>query len=353
MKRIGSLLALFTMVAGCAANADPASTDSTGSTQQAVESGDDHGALIHYGDAEDFLESKARPIVFGHEGAGENFGADTSKPINDTVASVSLAYDQGAAIVEVDTELTKDGYAVAYHDFDFLPDYSCINSYTLAELQAKLPYVPTLEQVLDVARDRHGLMIIELKTPSPLCDPGDSTEQALVSRVVQAIDTERMGEKVIFDGFSPALLYIAKQLAPRIPRELDMDLLQLMKPAQVQANTGLTVTQITKADGLGLQWADVGPIYRLPGYTSVSQFFWAAKAVDAALVGVEQDFIGYSEQSQPGSVAQFVGAAHALGFKAVADPAKTAAEFAGFAAFGFDAAYCDDIPGSLALQPKR
>ncbi len=345
MKRIGSLLALFTLVAGCAANTDPTSeqTGSTASAEKRCEKIDS---------AEDFLASTARPMVIGHEGAGENFGADPTKPIHDTVASVTLAYDQGASVVEVDAVLTKDGYAVANHDFDFLADHTCINTYTLAQLQAKAPYIPKLEDVLKIAHKKQGVMIVELKTPSPMCDPGDASESAVVSRVVKAIRDTGTDKRVIFDGFSPAMLYLAKQLAPEIPRELDLDLLQLMTPDQVQANTGLTVTKIDKALNLGLQWANVGPIYRLPGYTSVNQFFYAATVVGAKIVGAEKDFIGFSESSAPGSVAQFVGAAHSLGFKAFADPAKTVAEFGWYASFGFDAAYCDDIPASLALQPK-
>ena len=44
-----------------------------------------------------------------------------------------------------------------------------------------------------------------------------------------------MSRQVIFDSFSPALLYLASQAAPEIPRELDLDGIQLLTPAQVQA----------------------------------------------------------------------------------------------------------------------
>ncbi|HEY8090480.1 MAG TPA: hypothetical protein VIF09_21615, partial [Polyangiaceae bacterium] len=243
-----------------------------------------------------------------------------------------------------------------------------INSLTLDELQAKVPYIPRLEQVLDVAREFHhrdgdrradgdkdgrwsGLLVVEMKTPSPLCDPGDTSERQLVSTVVDAIRDRGMDHATILDGFSPALVYLASQMAPEIPRELDLDLLQLLTPAQVQAATGLTVTPIQKTLNLGLQWGDVGPIYRLPAYTSVQQFFVTALTVGARIVDAEMDFIATSEQQQPGSASAWVGAAHGLGFKVVADPAKNAQQFAYFASFGFDGAYCDDIPGSLALQP--
>lgn len=327
MKTFSSFVAIAALLGGCSAQVDPApttgtSTTSTTSSALCGRSGPRHTAA-------EWLALDKAPLVIGHEGAGENFGADTTKPINDTIASVKLAYKQGASAVEVDAEMTKDGHIVAYHDFDFLPDYTCINSYTLDELQDKVPYIPTLESVLNQARRANrkshgmgGIMIVELKTPSPLCDPNDTSEQKFVSQVVRTVRRTKMEKAVIFDGFSPSLLYLAAQAAPEIPRELDLDLLQLMTPDQVQANTGLTVTPFNKQLSLGLTWADVGVIYRLPGYTDINQFFYAGFATGASALGVEQDFIGYNEQTNPGSVAQFVGAVHSFGMKAIANPAK-------------------------------
>lgn len=353
MRRIGSLVGLLVLLGGCSSSAG---APPTGTTSSALAGGDEDDTVQYT--AAQLLALNVHPLVIGHEGAGENFGTDPTKPINDTVDSVTLAYEQGASVVEVDAELTKDGQVVAYHDFDFLPDYTCINSYTLAELQAKVPYIPTLDSVLKVARRFNhtsktlsGIMVVEMKTRSPLCDPNDVEERPFVSAVVDVIHKTRMDAAVILDGFSPALDYLAQQMAPGIPRELDLDLLQLLTPAQVTAATGLTVTPIQKQLNLGLQWADVGVIYRLPGYTSVQQFFQTAVVVGASIIDGEQDFIVTSEQQQPGSVAQFVGVAHALGFKAFADPAKNVQQFGYYASFGFDGAYCDDIPSSLALQP--
>lgn len=345
-----SLIGVVLAVGGCSSGPTDSATSSASSAL-----GDPQ--TVQYTAAE-LLASNVHPLVIGHEGAGENFGADPTKPINDTVASVQLAYQQGASLVEVDAELTKDGQAVAYHDFDFLPDHTCINSYTLDELRDKVPTIATLDDVLRAARQANhtsktlsGIMMVELKTPSPLCDPNDVGELPLVTAVISSVHHTVMQDAVMFDGFSPALVYLAQQLAPEIPRELDLDLLQLLTPAQVTAATGMTVTPVQKTLNLGLQWADVGGIYRLPGYSSVSQFFYTAKVVGASIIDGEMDFIATSEQQQPGSIAQFVGAAHALGFKAYADPAKNVQQFGYFASFGFDGAYCDDIPSSLALQP--
>jgi glycerophosphoryl diester phosphodiesterase len=304
------------------------------------------------------LAANSKPLVIGHEGAGENFGTIPGKPINDTIDSVRLAYEQGASLVEVDVEITKDGQPVTYHDFDFLQDGSCINSYTLADLQTKVPYIPTLEAVLNQAKQFNrkstghmsGLLMIELKTPSPLCDPGDSSEVALVSTVVGTIRKLGMESAVMLDGFSPALLAIAQQLAPEIPRELDLDGLQLLTPDQAAAATGMPVTVIQKSDGLGLRWADVGYVYRLPGYDSVEEFIGIALYLQARIVGFEYDFIGPASQ-QPGAIPQLLGTLNYLGLKAFADPAHDAQTFGFYAGLGFDGAYTDDIPGSLLLQP--
>jgi hypothetical protein len=173
---------------------------------------------------------------------------------------------------------------------------------------------------------------------------------ALVSTVVNTVRKLDMQNAVIFDAFSPALLAIAKQLAPEIPRELDLDGLQLLTPDQAAAATGMPVTVIQKADGLGLQWADVGYVYRLPGYSSVDEFVGIALYLEARIVGFEYDFIGPASQ-QPGALPTLLGTLQYLGLKAYADPAHDAQTFGWYGAQGFDGAYTDDIPGSLQFQP--
>jgi hypothetical protein len=155
---------------------------------------------------------------------------------------------------------------------------------------------------------------------------------------------------VIFDSFSPALLYLASQEAPEIPRELDLDGLQLLTPAQVTAVTGLPVTIINKKISLGLTWAEIGPVFRLPGYASPTQFLITGIVTQVRVVGAEMDFLGAAEQQQPGSGAAFVGAAHSLGMKMTADPANSEADWNFFASLGVDAIY-STIPMGVKLQP--
>lgn len=315
------------------------------------------GSPLH-STAEDFLRLPVRPVAIGHHGVGPYTTAmDPGLPIENTVESVRQAYTLGARIVEIDVQLTADGRLAVFHD-DFLGDFTCIHSLTLDQLQAHLPYVPELRQIINVAREFNnragaglgGILIVELKAFSPHCDPGDNFEHPLVTAAVNEIEQAQFADRVMFDSFSPALLYLAQQAAPEIPRELDLDGLQLLTPGQVQAVTGLPVTVISKKISLGLTWAEIGPIYRLPGYASPGQFLITGLVTSVRVVGGEMDFFGAAEQQQPGSGAEFVAAAHSLGMRAFADPANTPADWNFFASLGVDAIY-STIPMGVQLQP--
>jgi hypothetical protein len=146
------------------------------------------------------------------------------------------------------------------------------------------------------------------------------------------------------------LLLLAAQTAPEIPRELDISGLQLLTPEQVHAVTGLPVTIINKKISLGLTWAEIGPVFRLPGYASVQQFLATGIATSVRVVGGEMNFLGPAEQQQPGSGAAFVAAAHSLGLRVFADPANSEADWNFFASLGVDAIY-SVIPLGVSLQP--
>ena len=319
---------------------------------------EDHRDGQRHSTAEDFLRLNVGPIAIGHHGVGPYTDPPPAGlPIENTLESVEQAYSLGARVVEVDVQLTADGKLAVFHD-DFLSDFTCLQSLTLEQLQARLPYVPELRDVLQLARHVNrkngdkldGILIVELKAFSPHCDPDDVFERPLVAAVVREVKDAQMTERVLFDSFSPALLHLASQAAPEIPRELDLDGLQLLNPAQIEAVTGLPVTIISKKISLGLTWADIGPIYRLPGYASPGQFLATAMAVQARAVGGEMDFFGPAEQLQPGSGAAFVAAAHSLGLRAFADPANVEADWDFFVPFEVDAIY-STIPMGVNLQP--
>jgi len=324
-----------------AAGADPAGNDDRQTTT-----------------AEDFLRVPVRPVAIGHHGVGPNLGGDPTIPLENTVESVRQAYSLGARVVEVDVQLTKDGKLAVFHD-DFLSDFTCIDSLTIDELQARLPYVPELHQVLAVARQFNGkagaalggILIVELKALSPHCDPTDDLEQTIVSTAAAEIRQAKMDDQVLFDSFSPALLLLASQTAPAIPRELDISGLQLLTPVQIEGITGLPVTIMTnKKNSLGLTWAEIGPVFRLPGYSSPLQFLQTGLATSVRVVGGEMDFLGPAEQQQPGNGSAFVAGAHAFGFRVFGDPAQSAADWNFFAGLGVDAIY-STIPLGVQLEP--
>ena len=104
-------------------------------------------------------------------------------------------------------------------------------------------------------------MIVELKATSPLCDPHDTQERAIVEAVVKVVRATRMTRQVLVNSFSPALLLLMKEVAPEIPRDLGVFGLQLLTADEVAAALNLPVKLIDKKDfptfGDGVWWAIV------------------------------------------------------------------------------------------------
>jgi glycerophosphoryl diester phosphodiesterase len=295
------------------------------------------------------LELDVRPFAIAHHGFGDNRGEDPTRPIENTVPSVKQAFRAGVSVVEVDVQRTRDGRVAVFHD-DFLADFTCINQLSLAELQGRLPFVPSLEDVLLEARKfnepsgpLNGLIIVELKAAAPLCDPHDTEEEAIVAAVTRVVRHVEMTDQVILNSFSPALLYIAAQHAPEIARDLGIFGLQFLTAPEVEAALHLTVTPISKRLDLGLQWADIGPIYRLPGYRSADEVFATAAIIRARVVEADLFFL----QS---AGAPFVEALHRVGLKAFGFTATNADEWFFLQSLGLDGVYTDDIPFGVEHQ---
>jgi glycerophosphoryl diester phosphodiesterase len=299
------------------------------------------------GTVRQLLESDVRPFAIGHRGSGENLGEDPSRPIENTVAAVRAGFRAGLPVVEVDVQLTRDGQLAAFHE-DFLPDFTCLNTLTLRELQARLPHVPSLKAVLNKARTFNedpepgdglprGLLIVELKAPSPLCDPQDTQEQALVSAVVQVIQRSGMRKQVMLTSFSPALLALAKAEDPGIVRILAISGLQFLSAEQIEAELGLPVTLIDKSPDFGLQWAEIGPIFRLPGYGDIDQVFTTALVATGVRV-IEADLFFLASGG-----AQFVEAAQSFGLKIFGFTANNDQEYLFLQGLGVDGIYRNDV----------
>lgn len=296
---------------------------------------------------EALLALDVRPIAIGHRGFGENHAG---RPIENTVASVREAFRAGISVVEVDVQLTRDQHVVAYHD-DVLADFTCLNTLTLRELQARLPFIPTLESILGVARSRNhaapplqGIVIVELKAARPLCDPHDEQDGPMVAAATRVVRHMRMTEEVLFTSFSPAILDIASLHAPEIVRILAVSGLQLLSEADIAALYGTTVTVVGKEHDLGLQWAEVGTIFRLPGYRSLAELIQTAIALDARVVEADLFLL------QPAGSA-LVPALHAVGLEVFGFTVNNDDEWTFLESLGVDGIYTNDIPLGLAREP--
>jgi glycerophosphoryl diester phosphodiesterase len=330
----GSLLA-FVVLTSALAGAHPASAARpglAGTVQQLLDAG--------------------QVFAIGHRGSGENQGEDPSRPIENTVPGVRTAFRAGVSVVEVDVQLTRDGAVAVFHE-DFLPDFTCLNTLTLDELQARVPHVPSLNAVLNQAKQFNdpgsagglprGLVIVEMKAASPLCDPEDLQERAMVSAVVRVIRQRGVAEQVLLASLSPALLFLAADEAPDIARVLTVSGLQLLSPDEVEALLGLPVTVIDKGLDLGLQWAEIGPLFRLPGYGSVAELIGTAFVTAARVVEADLFLLASAGPA-------LVDALHGLGLTLFGFTAGDAATWCFMQSLGVDAIYTDDVPLGVALQ---
>ncbi len=103
-------------------------------------------------------------------------------------------------------------------------------------------------------------------------------------------------------------------------------------------------------NSLGLTWAEIGPVLRLPGYASAQRFLATGIATSVRVVGGEMDFFGPAEQQQPGSGAALWERRTRFGLRVFADPAVSEAGLNFFSSLGVDAIY-STIPLGVRLQP--
>jgi glycerophosphoryl diester phosphodiesterase len=163
------------------------------------------------------FERAGRPLIWGHRGA--SFEA----PEN-TLASFTLASEQGADGVELDAQLCGSGEVVVLHD------ESLGRTTGFAGLIHETPWsvVQTLDagarkherfrgervpQLAEVLHSIHVLINIELK-----CDRMD--DRGLTAEVVRLVRDARAEERVLLSSFNPLCLLRARALAKEIPRAL-------------------------------------------------------------------------------------------------------------------------------------
>jgi glycerophosphoryl diester phosphodiesterase len=160
---------------------------------------------------------KEHPIeVTAHRGA-------TQRSIENTLGAIEEAIDVGAHFAEIDVQMSRDEVLVVTHDSDFSRQAgvaSKVWDLTYEEIR-KIPltrsnspeiaaaFVPTLDEVLEAARNRIRLNI-ELKYY------GDN-QPRLAERVVAAIEAQGMAGQVVIQSLHYAGLEEVRRLAPQIP----------------------------------------------------------------------------------------------------------------------------------------
>ncbi|MFW9848535.1 MAG: glycerophosphodiester phosphodiesterase [Candidatus Thorarchaeota archaeon] len=140
-----------------------------------------------------------KPLVIGHK------GSPIDSPEN-TLQSFESAINQGSDMVELDLQESSDGYLVVIHDYDVKRvsnQDGHVSEMTLHELKSldlgDSAVIPTLEEVLDLARGRIKVNI-ELKV--------SGIESAAISLVKQ----RGMMEDVIFSSFYHGFLLELKEI---------------------------------------------------------------------------------------------------------------------------------------------
>jgi glycerophosphoryl diester phosphodiesterase len=162
------------------------------------------------------------PLVIAHRG-------DSAHRPENTLASFASALEIGAAYVEFDVHLSRDGEVVVIHDSTLDRTTSgrgAVKTLTLAEIRkfsAGYPSrfgaahagekIPTLGEVLGLLRDR-ALAMIEIK-PEAVTDDADGGIEA---HVVEEVRKARMEKEVALISFERRALVRCRTLAPEMLR---------------------------------------------------------------------------------------------------------------------------------------
>ncbi|GGJ35058.1 glycerophosphodiester phosphodiesterase [Deinococcus roseus] len=101
--------------------------------------------------------------------------------------------------IELDTQPTRDGQMVVFHD-EHLPDGRLLASLTWQEIQQEFPFVPLLSDVLGWAKDHPGFLInVELKNDSNVSDGREK-------HLMEVLKKYGMHEQMVISSFNPISL---------------------------------------------------------------------------------------------------------------------------------------------------
>lgn len=161
--------------------------------------------------------------VFGHRGFSGNYPENTMLAFRETERA-------GAAGIETDVQLTRDGVPVLIHDETLertTNGTGNVRDFTLAELQkldarwkygGSVPFqtIPTLEEYLDFMRGNRLITNIELKT-------GVYEYPGIEETVVRMVERFGLVDRIWYSSFNHFSVLRAKELCPEAKCGLLLD----------------------------------------------------------------------------------------------------------------------------------
>lgn len=99
------------------------------------------------------------PLCIAHRGA-------SAHAVENTLHAFNVAAELGADMWEIDVQLTRDGQPVVSHDAALTRIFGVegeIATLTLAEIRSRTPDLPTLDDVIELARQRNQALYVEIK----------------------------------------------------------------------------------------------------------------------------------------------------------------------------------------------
>jgi glycerophosphoryl diester phosphodiesterase len=169
-------------------------------------------------------------------------GASAYEPEN-TLRAFRRAIEMGAEMSELDAHLSKDGHVIVMHNASVeatTNGHGAIRDMTLAELKrldaGKGEQIPTLPEVIDLVKGKHGLYI-ELK--------GEGTPPVVTKILRDNHFVDR--RQVIVGSFLAPLVKEMKEIAPEITTSL------LVGPV-FPADQLIAMTRAVNADYVHLCW---------------------------------------------------------------------------------------------------
>lgn len=135
-------------------------------------------------------EDLGRPLVLGHRGA-------SAHARDNTIDAFVLAGKHGADGVELDVRYSADGAVILHHDA-VVPKVGVLSDVPFAEIRAKAPWIPTLDEAADALSD----LMINIEIKNDPFDPDFDSEHRMAAEIVRWIEARANEERIVVSSFN-------------------------------------------------------------------------------------------------------------------------------------------------------